>query len=160
MFWAEDWAWGALASALTIFFHVAALFGMSFIIFHDSIARLRAKSLFVSILVFSFLGTGAVLLHAMEAAGWAGLYYRLGAVDIYPDALLHSLGAFSTLGDTTVTIDRKWRLMLQVESLTAAVVLGLTTAFLFSALHRLQGLIDGGRARLDHFRPDKRSTEH
>lgn len=150
MIWAEDWAWGALSSVALIFFHVSALFLMSMFIFHDSIVRLRSRSLFVSILVFSFLGTGAVLLHALEAAGWAALYWRLGAADEYADALLHSLGAYSTMGDETITFEKKWRLMLQIESLTAAVTLGLTTAFLFSALNRLQRIIESGRARMDN----------
>ena len=147
MLWAVDWAWGALASVLLIFFHVSALFGMSMIIFHDKVVKLRARSLFASILVFSLLGTGAVLLHALEAAGWAALYWRLGAADEYADALLHSLGAYSTMGDSTITFDKQWRLLLQIESLTAAVSLGLTTAFLFSALSRLQSIIDSARNR-------------
>lgn len=147
MIWAEDWAWGALSSVLLIFLHVAALFVMSFVVFHDRVVKLRARSLFVSILVFSFLGTGAIFLHALEAAGWAALYWRLGAADEYADALLHSLGAYSSMGDTTITFEKKWRLLLQIESLTAAVTLGLTTAFLFSALHRLQKTIDDGLAR-------------
>jgi hypothetical protein len=150
MIWAEDWAWGALSSVVLIFFHVTALFVMSMFIFNDTIVRLRSRSLFASILVFSLLGTSAVLLHALEAAGWAGLYWRLGAADDYAEALLHSLGAYSTMGDSTITFEKKWRLLLQIESLTAAVSLGLTTAFLFSALSRLQRVIDSGRAKLDN----------
>ncbi len=150
MIWAEDWAWGALASILLIFFHVSGLFVMSIFIFADGIVKLRSRSIFVSILLFSFLGTGAVLMHAVEAAGWAALYWRLGAADEYSDALLHSLGAYSTMGDTTIVFEKQWRLMLQIESLTAAVTLGLTTAFLFSALNRLQRVIDGGRAKSDN----------
>ena len=147
MIYVEDWAWGALASVALIFFHVAALFVMSMVIFHDKVVKLRARSLIVSILIFSFLGTAAVLLHALEAAGWAALYWRLGAAEEYADALLHSLGAYSTMGDTTIIFEKKWRLMLQIESLSAAVTLGLTTAFLFSALHRLQEVIDNGRSK-------------
>jgi hypothetical protein len=150
MIWAEDWAWGALSSVVLIFFHVTALFVMSMFIFNDTIVRLRSRSLFASILVFSLLGTSAVLLHALEAAGWAALYWRLGAADDYAEALLHSLGAYSTMGDSTITFEKKWRLLLQIESLTAAVSLGLTTAFLFSALSRLQRVIDNGRAKLDN----------
>lgn len=150
MIWAEDWAWGALSSVVLIFFHVTALFVMSMFIFNDTIVRLRSRSLFASILVFSLLGTSAVLLHALEAAGWAALYWRLGAADNYAEALLHSLGAYSTMGDSTITFEKKWRLLLQIESLTAAVSLGLTTAFLFSALSRLQRVIDNGRAKLDN----------
>ena len=147
MLWAEDWAWGVLSSALLICFHVAALFCMSIVIFNESIVEIRERSLLFSILIFSLLGTGAVLLHALEAAGWAALYWSLGAAAEYADALLHSLGAYSTMGDSTITFEKKWRLLLQIEALTAAVTLGLTTAFLFSALSRLQRVIDGGRAK-------------
>lgn len=146
MFWAEDWAWGALWSVMMIFFHIGALFVMSTLIFHDKVVKLRARSLPASILVFSLLATGAVLLHAVEAGGWAALYWRLGAADEYSDALLHSLGAYSTMGDSTVTFEKKWRLILQIESITAAVSMGLSTAFLFSALNRLQQVIDNARA--------------
>jgi hypothetical protein len=149
MIWTQDWVWGAVSSALLISFHVAALFCMSVVIFYDSVVELRERSLFFSIVAFSLLGTGAVLLHALEAAGWAALYWSLGAADEYSDALLHSLGAYSTMGDSTITFEKKWRLLLQIEALTAAVTLGLTTAFLFSALSRLQRVIDGGRAKAD-----------
>lgn len=141
MIWAADWAWGAFAAVALIFFHVSALFGMSIAVFHETITQLRARSLFMSVFVFSILGAGAVLTHALEAAGWAALYCYIGAVKDYPDALLHSLGAYSTMGDPTIVFEKKWRLILQIESLSAAVTLGLTTAFLFSALNRLQDII-------------------
>lgn len=140
MVWAQDWIWGAFAAILLIFIHVSALFGMSIAVFHETVAELRARSLFMSIFVFSILGAGAVFLHALEAAGWAALYCYIGAAAEYPDALLHSLGAYSTMGDQTIVFDRKWRLILQIESLSAAVTLGLSTAFLFSALTRLQSI--------------------
>ena len=96
------------------------------VVFHETVAQLRARSLFMSIFVFSILGAGAVFLHALEAAGWAALYYYIGAATDYSDALLHSLGAYSTMGDPTIIFEKKWRLILQIESLTAAVTLGLT----------------------------------
>ena len=149
MIWAQDWVLGAVAAIVLIFFHVSALFGMSITVFHETVAQLRARSLFMSIFVFSILGAGAVFLHALEAAGWAALYYYIGAATDYSDALLHSLGAYSTMGDLTIIFEKKWRLILQIESLTAAVTLGLTTAFLFSALNRLQNIISHANARND-----------
>ena len=149
MIWAADWVWGALAAVVLIFFHVSALFGMSITVFHETIAQLRARSLFMSIFVFSLLGAGAVFLHALEAAGWAALYCYIGAATEYSDALLHSLGAYSTMGDPTIIFEKKWRLILQIESLSAAVTLGLTTAFLFSALNRLQDIIKHAQDKSD-----------
>ena len=138
MIWAEDWAWGALSSVALIFFHVSALFVMSMFIFHDRIVRLRSRSLFVSILMFSLLGTAAVLLHALEAAGWAALYWRLGVVDDYADALLHSLGAYSTMGDETITFEKKWRLMLPPGATVSTVsLIALRRSFADRTLCRL-----------------------
>ena len=86
-------------------------------------------------------------LHVTEALIWTALYIHIGAADNFPDAFLHSLGAFTTLGDSTVVFDKKWRLLIQIEALNGAVALGLTTAFLYSASHRLQKIATQAQER-------------
>jgi hypothetical protein len=147
MLWASDWGWGVFAVVLTVAFHVFALFGLGATVFNDTIIQIRARSTAISLVVFALLTMEAILLPVIEAAGWGFMYLRLGAATNFPDAYLHSLGAFSTMGDATVVFDTKWRLLLQIEALNAIVCLGLTTAFLFTAAHALHKFAESAKSK-------------
>jgi hypothetical protein len=95
--------------------------------------------------MFSFFALAAMVLHAGEAAVWAVLYLYIGAARDFPSAYLHSLGAFTTLGDATVVFHMRWRLLIQLEALNGAVALGLTTALLYSSARRIQQVVDSGQ---------------
>jgi ABC-type transport system involved in multi-copper enzyme maturation permease subunit len=81
------------------------------------------------------LAISAVLFHAIEAAIWAVMYIRLNVLSDFSQAYLHSLGAFSTYGNSGYDLNTKWRLLSQIEAMNGIVAFGLTTAFLYSAAH-------------------------
>jgi hypothetical protein len=143
MLWADDWEYGAGAIILCVTLHSLALIGLARLMFHEKMRRFRQSSLLVSSFMFAIFALVAIALHAAEAAIWAALYLHIGAVDDFPSGYLHSLGAFTTLGDSTVLLDLRWRLLIQLEALNGAVALGLTTALLYSSARRVQRIIDG-----------------
>ena len=147
MLWANDWGWGAATVICCIFLHVTVLFYLAKILFNERVAQLRTRSGVLSSILFSIFALCAMKLHVIESLIWTTLYIHIGAANNFPDAFLHSLGAFTTLGDSTVVFDKKWRLLIQIEALNGAVALGLTTAFLYSASHRLQKIATQAQER-------------
>lgn len=145
MLWANDWKFGAATIIICVMLHSLALIFVAEIMFHEKLRRFRESSLLASSFMFAIFALGAIALHAGEAGIWATLYLYVGAIDDFPSAYLHSLGAFTTLGDSTVIFDMRWRLLIQLEALNGAVAIGLTTALLYSSARRIQNIIDSGR---------------
>jgi hypothetical protein len=142
MLWANDWEIGAVAIIICVTLHSIALVFLARLIFHEKVRRFRQKSLLISSFMFALFALGAIAIHAIEAAFWGVVYLHVGAADDFPSAYLHSLGAFTTLGDSTVVFDMRWRLLIQLEALNGAVALGLTTALLYSSARRIQKIIE------------------
>jgi len=88
---------------------------------------------------FGILVSTAVLLltvlHAIEAIAWALAYLGLGASPDARSAILYSLSAITSYGHASLYLNEHWRLMGALEALNGMMLFGLTTAFLFSALH-------------------------
>ena len=86
------------------------------------------------------LGTGtliAIILHAVEAVIWAGVYRTLGALPDGKAALLYSLSAMTTYGHERFGLADHWQLMGALESLNGVILFGLTTAFLYGMIREL-----------------------
>lgn len=147
MLWANDWEYGAAAITICVFFHTLSLFGLSRVMFHEEIERLRGLSLILSVMIFALFALFAIVIHVIDAVLWSKVFLHIGAAKDFPSAFLHSLGAFTTLGDNTIVFDEKWRLLVQLEALNGAVALGLTTALLYAAARRIQQIIDEATAR-------------
>ena len=135
MIWEIDWTWGLVTLFICVVMHVTGLVFLRRIVVFPLITTLRAQSAIFSISVFSFLALWAVLLHSLEAAIWAIMYMRLGVLPDFASAYLHSLGAFSTYGNSGFDFIEKWRLLSQIEAMNGIVAFGLTTAFLYAAAH-------------------------
>jgi hypothetical protein len=139
--WANDWEYGAATIVACTFFHSISLLGLARLMFKDKMTLLRSKSIYISSVLFAIFALCAIVIHVIDAWMWARLYLYIGAVKDFPTALLHSLGALTTLGDPTIVLDEKWRLLVQLEALNGAVALGLTTALLYSSARRIQTVI-------------------
>ena len=71
----------------------------------------------------------------LEAAAWAGLYLWLGALPDWRDAMLYSLGAITSYGHAPIFLEDQWRLLGAIEAVNGLILFGLTTAFLYAAIH-------------------------
>jgi hypothetical protein len=73
----------------------------------------------------------------LEAAAWAGLYLSLGALPGWRDAMLYSLGAITSYGHAPIFLEDRWRLLGAIEAVNGLILFGLTTAFLYAAIHEV-----------------------
>jgi len=141
--WSADWAWGLPLIVLTVVIHVLGL----------GLMNLRALQIFSrtqgrhpTAVFVSVMGTMTLLatsLHAMEASIWAACYEFLGALPNFRYAMLYSLGAMTTFGNSNLSLEARWKLMGAIEALSGWLLFGLTTAFLFGMTQKVW-------ARSDH----------
>jgi hypothetical protein len=136
--WDANWAWSLPLIVVTVIFHVIGL-----VLLNEQV--LRARRFLHSgrgfLATFSVvLGTAtlvAILLHALEAGMWAGLYVLLGALPDGRSALLFSLSAITTYAHEHFDLAARWRLMGSLEALDGMILFGLTTAFLYGMIREL-----------------------
>lgn len=138
MAWHDDWLWSLPLIVANVVLHVV---GLGFI--NAAILRAlgavedRRHLLLLFILVIGGTTLAATLLHAFEAATWAGAYVALGALSDHKMALLYSLGAMTTYGHANIYLEPHWRLMGALEALNGMLLFGLTTAFLYGMIQRV-----------------------
>jgi len=74
------------------------------------------------------------LLHGIGAVIWAVAYCVLEALPDYRSAMLYSLNAMTSYGHEPIQLKAEWQMMGALESLNGMLLLGFTTAFLFSMI--------------------------
>jgi hypothetical protein len=133
--WVPDWAWGLPLLILTIVAHVLAIVWTAKIlgIYHASGAQRESR--FVMIVAVAALALAVYL--ALEAAAWAVLYVWVGALPDGRNAMLYSLNAITSYGHADVHLEEQWRLLGAIEAVNGLILFGLTTAFLYAAIHRV-----------------------
>lgn len=136
--WGASWAWGLPLILLTVVIHV---FGLAII--NDGVVRVLRRTakrrsfiaLFAMVMAVAVLL--ATVLHAVDAAAWAGAYLCLGAVPDAKSAMLYSLNAMTTYGHESISLEPHWQMMGALEALNGMLLFGLTTAFLFAMIQEV-----------------------
>ncbi len=90
---------------------------------------------FIIFIALAALASSAYL--ALEAAAWAVLYLRVGTLPDWRVAMLYSLGAITSYGHADVDLADRWRLLGAIEAVDGLILFGLTTAFLYAAIHQV-----------------------
>jgi hypothetical protein len=142
--WGADWAWSLPLIVISVVIHVLGLglvTGRVDIVLNRLKDRRRFTSIFA--MVMSVTVTSAIILHAVEAVGWAVAYQLLGALPNYKSAMLYSLSAMTSYGNSGTSLPDEWRMMGALEALNGMLLFGLTTAFLFAMIQRVRPV--GGR---------------
>lgn len=80
-----------------------------------------------------------VLLHLLEIAIWALLYWWRRAIAGLPDSLYFSAVTYTTTGYGDIVLPQEWRLVGAVEALTGILMCGWSTGFFFAIVSRLYG---------------------
>jgi hypothetical protein len=133
--WSGNWAWSLPLIVVNVIYHVIALTFISERVVRRAPALKRKRNfIFGFALLLGAATLLVILLHALEAAIWAGVYFLLGALPDGKSALLYSLSAMTTYGHENFFLADHWRLMGALEALNGMILLGLTTAFLFSII--------------------------
>jgi hypothetical protein len=136
--WDGNWAWSLPLIVITVIFHVIGL-----VLINERVIRakriLKKSRTFLALfaLVLGAATLVAILLHAIEAAIWAGVYEMLGALPDSKSSLLYSLSAMTTYGHEHFDLANHWQLMGSLEALNGMILFGLTTAFLYGMIREL-----------------------
>lgn len=75
-------------------------------------------------------------LHMLEILLWAG-FYRWKCLATWESAFYFSAASYSTVGSGDVFLQRTWRTMGPVESVTGVLMCGLSASFVFAIVTRL-----------------------
>lgn len=85
-----------------------------------------------------------IALHTIEIILWAGSYILLlpeSDLASFEEAVYFSFVTFTTLGYGDITLSEGWRILSGIEALNGILLIGWTTAMLFSVVQRMwQGL--------------------
>ena len=135
--WSGNWAWSLPLIVVNVLLHVSSLALLSETlerIFIGAARRIITKLRFG--IVMAFMTLFATTLHGIEALIWALAYRFLDALPDYRSAMRYSLSAMTSYGSTNMYVKFHWQLMGALESLNGMLLLGLTTAFLFSMIQK------------------------
>lgn len=145
----------ALASAmvaLTVLIHFGGLLRLSHLM-SGAHARLRTQTerlrqaLVILLAVF-----GIFALHTVEVWSYAICFWRMHEIETFEAALYFSTVTFATLGYGDLVLSEKWRLFAAIESVNGVILVGWSTAFLFTVTSRLR--------LLEHEWAEPRDTPH
>ena len=85
--------------------------------------------------------TNATLLtlagHVIEIALWALTLVLCGAFSHFAEAFYNSAANYTTLGDSTVVVSARWRLLGPIEASAGMLMFGVSTAVIFAVIQRL-----------------------
>ena len=85
--------------------------------------------------------TGATLLalagHLLEIGLWALAFELCGEFSNFAAAFYHSAVNYTTLGDDTVVVSARWRLLEPLEAADGMLMFGVSTAMIFAVIQRL-----------------------
>ena len=98
------------------------------------------ESVLGQIAAIVFVVLGLVAIHTVEIWLYAILYYWLGALGHFEEALYFSTTSFTTIGYGDVVLDRQWRILGAIEGANGLILFGWSTAFLFSVTARIRTL--------------------
>jgi len=136
--WDGNWAWSLPLILITVIFHVIGLVFINERVIFAKRFLARRRSFLVGLSIILGAATlVAIILHAIEAAIWAGVYQALGALTDSKSAVLYSLSAMTTYGHEHFDLANHWQLMGALEALNGMILFGLTTAFLYGMIREL-----------------------
>ena len=129
---------GAGMIALTVVVHVIGIIVLIRLLRGSFVRKDGPQSVFymVGMLVFTVLALFFV--HTIEIWLWAVLYLGLGNFEDMERALYFSTVTFTTLGYGDITLLPRWQLLSAFEATNGIVLFGVSTAFIFNVIQRLQ----------------------
>ena len=135
----DNWTWGLSLIALTIAIHAT---GVTFMVsvLHSFRVRLEHRSLglphLITIVIAAFTAMGLLLvvLHGVESAFWAAVYFWLGALDSPGAAILYSVDSMATRGASGSMLHPHWQMMGALEAADGMLLFGISTAFIFTVM--------------------------
>ena len=92
---------------------------------------LRDLTLVMSTMLLALAG------HLVEIALWALSFVLCGEFSNFAAALYYSAATYTTVGDGSIVISARWRLLGPLEAADGMLMFGVTTAMIFAVIQRL-----------------------
>jgi len=129
--------WGALMIVTTVIFHVGGLIGLSFLLqgLGRWVSSYSAVVRTTAILTTTVLTV--LMIHIIEAWGWAGLYLYVGEFSDLGRVLYFSAVTATTLGYGDITLSEQWQLLSTIEAMGGLILFGASTAFLIATMRHI-----------------------
>jgi Ion channel len=127
---------GLATTFFTIIVHAFVL-NTIVVAIHRHVLRGRAG---VFLLDVAFVMGAAILAlagHFVEIALWALSFVLCGEFSNFATALYYSAASYTTLGDNTIVISARWRLLAPLEAADGMLLFGITTGMIFAVIHRM-----------------------
>jgi voltage-gated potassium channel Kch len=89
--------------------------------------------------VFVVMGATLLLLaaHFVEMTLWALSFILCGEFSNFAAAFYYSAATYTTVGDSTIVLSARWRLLGPIEAADGMLMFGVSTAIIFAIIHRL-----------------------
>jgi voltage-gated potassium channel len=78
-----------------------------------------------------------VLLHLTQVSLWAVVFWQARALATLETAVYFSLVTYTTIGYGDVVLGPGWRVLAGIEGLTGIILVGWSTAFVFTVVNRM-----------------------
>ncbi len=156
--WTANWLWSFPIIAVTLMFHSAAIVILAISLVRGGRHVERQpwpvrRVVMLCVVAIGLVGWLLAILHGVEAGIWAGAFLWLGALGSPADDTPYSLDSFTSRGASGLILARHWRLMGALEAANGALLLGISTAFLFTVIASVTTLL----TRIVH---DRRHVPH
>ena len=140
--WEGCWAWGLGLIAFALALHAFAVaflirIAQRFTASPKMTRHLRRYPILLTAGLVGFVGSVLAVFHGVEWGIWAAAYLRLGAIGSVRDAMLYSVDSMTTRGASGLVLSGEWRLLGSLEAADGMLLFGISTAFVFAVIQRI-----------------------
>lgn len=137
----------SLMVALTVTIHFAGLSFLLVMVRKHHLRGDRIHKFFGSAADILAAAFGLFALHGIEIWGYALLYWSMDLFSSFEQALYFSISTYSTIGYGDLVLPVGHRLLGAIEGVNGVILLGWSTAFFFTVVHRMDPPQPLGRAK-------------
>ncbi len=128
---------GTSVIVILVVFHVLGLIWIARLLKQPPLSKNNNSPVLAMLLLLVIAVFGIILLHSIEAWGWAIIYFYIGEFQSMEDALYFSVVTSTTLGYGDVILTPTWRLLSSFEAMGGLILFSTSTAFLLGLMSRM-----------------------
>lgn len=128
---------GAATTVLTIFIHGASGRAMILLVVRAFRRGVAGVAFRTDVLVIALAAMLLLTAHLVEVMVWAAVLMLCGEFHSFGLACYHSAINYTTLGYGDIVMSARWRLMGPLEALDGMLLIGISTAALFTVIQRI-----------------------
>src|SRR5277367_5473620 len=145
--WGSSWIWGLSLITLTIAAHAFGVVTLARELQRVSTAARKHRHVIRYPVALTAGLVGAIgwvlaIFHGIEALMWGAAYLWLGAIGSMRDAMLYSVDSITTRGSSGLQLGPEWRMMGALEAADGMLLFGISTAFVFVVIQKIERIIN------------------